>query len=925
MSTASEQIFVGGNAELRVMRERLAAARESHPGIIFVEGGAGIGKSALVRRFLRDAGPGATVRISGEEAESAIAYGLVSQIVGQVPAGQARELSTMVSDAGADPVAVGGALLRLLDAAQGRAGLLLVVEDLHWGDVPSGQALLFALRRLRVDRVLALVTYRPAGLSRLGEGWRRLLTDDERSRHIGLTGLRVDDILALAGLLGISELTRAGARRIHEHSAGNALYIRALLEELPPVVLGQPAGPVPAPRSIAATILARLAALSPHAQRLVQAAAVLGGHPPVYTAALLAGVADSPTALEEAGQAGLLAEIPADPDRLLTFPHELIRSAVYEDLRPVRRGALHSRAAELLGGEAALTHRVLAAPGFDAVLADEVEAAAKAKEARSALLEAAAWWRRASALSPDRRSRERRLLTAVDRLLNGGDAAGAEALRAAVERCSDGPLRNYVLGYMAFVGGRAQDAERLLTAAADAPPRPGEDPGTALTRASATTQLCRLLVVAGRSTEALSRSLRVLPLLPPSSVQRSRHAAILVVAQFELGPRAQALALVEHLPALHAAPTSADERVARGMVRLWMDDLTGAMADLSDVVEAGRASLRADNSAQAMGFLGEAEYRAGLWDQAIARTELLVSLSHDAGRIWDFAFVHGIAALPRAGRGDWTEAEAHVRAALAAAAEFGLAAAVGWAAHAQAALAAARGDQHGVLDATRALAGLRGGGTVDPGILPWRPLRTEALVELRQLDEAEQELDTLEAVLADRDVPAIGLDLARVRATLAAARGDVAAADAAFTAGAQILPAVPRPLNRGLFHLARGHFLRGSGQRQAAVRELRAAHAIFVGLDARPYAERSEQELIACRLRPGEARRRDPLGLTGQELAVARLVAEGRRNREVASELYVTTKTVEYHLANVYAKLGVTNRVELAARFHQLAREPEGG
>jgi DNA-binding NarL/FixJ family response regulator len=123
------------------------------------------------------------------------------------------------------------------------------------------------------------------------------------------------------------------------------------------------------------------------------------------------------------------------------------------------------------------------------------------------------------------------------------------------------------------------------------------------------------------------------------------------------------------------------------------------------------------------------------------------------------------------------------------------------------------------------------------------------------------------------------------------------------------------PLNQGLFHLAHGRFLRELGERQAAVRELRAAHEIFLRLQARPFAEQSEQELIACRLRSGASYERDPLGLTGQELAVARLVAAGKRNREVASELYVTTKTIEYHLANVYAKLGVTNRAELAARF----------
>jgi DNA-binding CsgD family transcriptional regulator len=122
------------------------------------------------------------------------------------------------------------------------------------------------------------------------------------------------------------------------------------------------------------------------------------------------------------------------------------------------------------------------------------------------------------------------------------------------------------------------------------------------------------------------------------------------------------------------------------------------------------------------------------------------------------------------------------------------------------------------------------------------------------------------------------------------------------------------PFEAGLAHLAFGSHLRRGGPRRPAADQLQAARDLFTGLGAAPYAERAEQELAACGLTP---RRRGvaPPALTARERAVAGLVAQGLTNREIAARLVVSAKTVEYHLGNVFLKLGVRGRTELAARL----------
>ena len=206
-------------------------------------------------------------------------------------------------------------------------------------------------------------------------------------------------------------------------------------------------------------------------------------------------------------------------------------------------------------------------------------------------------------------------------------------------------------------------------------------------------------------------------------------------------------------------------------------------------------------------------------------------------------------------------------------------------------------------------------GVDELGFWPWQDLYGDALVGAGRLAHAEAFLTPHEELAAARGRGSMVARLARVRGRLEAARGRVPAAEEAFRRGLVEVQRLPRPFERALLELSYGQVLRRCGRRRAAAKQLEAARDRLTGLRARPYLERCEQELSACGLDPAKRSDVDPSRLTGQELAVARLVAVGMSNRQVASKLFISIKTVQFHLTHIYAKLGFGSRAELAARY----------
>jgi DNA-binding NarL/FixJ family response regulator len=196
--------------------------------------------------------------------------------------------------------------------------------------------------------------------------------------------------------------------------------------------------------------------------------------------------------------------------------------------------------------------------------------------------------------------------------------------------------------------------------------------------------------------------------------------------------------------------------------------------------------------------------------------------------------------------------------------------------------------------------------------MAWRDLLADALTALGEYDEAESVLKPLMELAQDRRHHSTLAAASRAYGNMLAARQAPEAAHQAFSAGLEHVAQVPHLFERARLRLDHGTFLRRTGRRAAALAELEEAHHLLTGLGAAPFLVRCERELAACG-RPVAADGPLPGRLTPQELAVGRLAASGMTNRRIARELILSVKTVEYHLGNAYAKLGIGSRVGLAA------------
>jgi ATP/maltotriose-dependent transcriptional regulator MalT len=206
----------------------------------------------------------------------------------------------------------------------------------------------------------------------------------------------------------------------------------------------------------------------------------------------------------------------------------------------------------------------------------------------------------------------------------------------------------------------------------------------------------------------------------------------------------------------------------------------------------------------------------------------------------------------------------------------------------------------------------------EPGFWPWQDLLADALVSVGRIEEADGFLLPHETLAATRGRRTPIARLARSRGALEAAAGRTENAEAAFGKALAATEGLAAPFERARIELAAGRFLRRVGQRRRAADLLTAAQRRFAALGASPYLERCHTELAASGLSPTKRTGRDRVGLTSQELVVARLAAQGLSNRGIADQLVVSIKTIEYHLRNAFGKLGVTSRRQLPDRLAEL-------
>jgi DNA-binding CsgD family transcriptional regulator len=915
LSARATRAFVGRQRELAALAAALAAVGEGEPRVVFIEGDAGIGKSSLIREFLGGQHRGSVVTASGDEAEALLPYGLVQQLAAAVPGDAVAGLQLLCEGprADADPLAVGAELLALISSMQESEPVVVVIEDMQWIDLASARALLFCFRRLSADRVLMLLTCKTGGLSLLSAGWERFASGDRRAIRLTLGGLDADEMGLLCQAMGRTGLSDRARQRLTEHTGGSPPLARALLAELPDEALNAQGGSLRAPRSLAEVIRSRLARLPQPTRDLVAAASVLGDHCTLGDAAAVARMTASAAVLGEAEQAEFLLEQETPTGWRISFVHPLVRQAVYDDLGAQQRRALHRRAAAVVGSEDSLAHRYAAAVGADRELASDLDEAAGRAARAGKLRLAARYEQQAAVVTCGEAERDERTLTSFELLIRAADVAQAEAARPAVERLAASARRDAALGLLAVLAARPLDAQTLLRAAWDA-----HDPVTEASEGrEAALGLGILLGISGSFTEAdtwLERALSGATGNEPwYDAARSLRAVPLALS----GEGARALRLFRDLPERAAmVPTANTDSITyRGLVKLWTGDLPGAIDDLATAANRIRAGLQVRFPGQPLAYLAEAEFRRGRWDDSQDHAELAVSLAHDADRHYDLAFVHSAAARVPACRGDWAVAASHVEAAEDAARTLGGIAAI-FAASARSILGLARDDPAEVLRAAAAaLAVPEIDYYDDPAAFWWRPLQIWALIRTGRLGEAETVLAAFKSRAADRRESLALINAAWLGGSLAMARGELKRADQALREGCRASGAGLFPFHYGLVSLEHGRCLARMHQRRAATVAIRAGNDAFTGLLARPFTEAARSELAALGVRPRGGGESDLPGLTVQELRVARLVASGLSNREAAAQLYLSPRTVEYHLASVFTKLGVGSRHQLAARF----------
>lgn len=894
-------MFVGRALETSALSERLAAAAAGDPQFVLVEGVAGIGKTALVDRFVSLHRDGVTLlRARADEAERAAPFSLVGRLLARAGARADGLLPTLAGQAvDLDPLVAGAGLLELLGTMQsGLAPVVVVVDDVHLADSSSTAALVLAARRLLADRVMLLLTARSGPLD---DSWERLVSAQGGSR-IALGGLSAAELRSLGASLG-TNLTETEAGRLAEETDGHPLYARALLTT--GAFLGDAAlplsAPPPPPAALSAIVVRQLSACSEQARALVAAVAVLGRSSTLGEATELAGLVDASGAIEEAVAAGILSE-PGRPVLELRFTHALVRAACYQSLGAARLVELHLRAAALTTGDRRLQHRLAACRGSDEGLAAELEATARSLAGAGALVAAGERLRQAAEVSPPGPIADRRLLEAVETWLIAGEASRAFKLEQRVRALGDSPYRDHVVAYLGLVAGRLPEAEAGFRRAWSQVVR-GEA-GLAPADIAGRIAVCMaILVVIDLNVEemlAWGEAARVHAAADPASASFGWFCAALAMGT--LGRGEEALKLLRS----PGVPDTADVLAARGMLEMWTDDLASAREDLGMAFARSRAGDTV-RVTQALGFLAECEQRLGLFDEASVHAELAVDSATEAGRVWDLPLLHSLATYPAAARGDFEIAEAHAKQAADWAALIPIAAFRAYASAAAAALATARGDPVEVLGPARSLDSAYR--LADPGVVSFGPLAAEALVRLGRLDEADEALAGAEARAERLGRRSALLGAARVRGMLEAARGDRGAAEKAFAEAARLAERLDLPLERARLEEAWGGFLLSCGKLEAGRSRLEAALTGFERLGAHPYA-------AAVRARLAEVAAIGPAApgvhLSAAEAMVARLVGSGLSNKEIAAQLVISVKAVEYHLTNIYRRLGVSSRVKLA-------------
>jgi DNA-binding CsgD family transcriptional regulator len=911
-----EDVFVGRKAELARFGDVMARVRRGQPWLLTIEGESGVGKSALARQCVASS-PGLTswwARAGQSEAD--LEYGVVGQLLRHLQGQAGAEDGLPARDiSSSNPFAVGALLLRLLGERLTVGPVAVVLDDVQWADHPSVEALAFVFRRLIVEQVAVIVLVR-GDRDQLDEPTRRMLLSMTNRQHMAISGLSLDDVAPLADALGTPPLDGRSMERLHVRTGGHALYLQTVLSDADAMErIKVDAAAVPP--SLAAAIRDQLAVLPAATRSLVEMLSVVNAPTPLALIGEAAGVDTPSAAVEPAVAAGLVDLWQQDMSRQVVIRHRLQRDAVYAGISTARQRELHARAVALVDETSAWAHRVASLDRPDESLANDLERLAGDDALNGHFVQAATRLQWAADISPVAADRERRMLTGAFHL-TAAEEARVEALRPAVEAAAPSALRSSILATMAYSVGELADSERQFN---EALAQARSEPGSQLLAALTANRLAATCIVLGQGERAkeLVKWALAQGRLGSAGVGRAHAIAAMAVCQTD-GPL-HALSELAHLDADPALVDLAevDSLCWRGVCRFLAGDLQSAVSDMRGGLLMLRKGATITSGLRVYAYLALVQYLAGKWDDALITVEQGFSVAEVRPRRPELPLMHLAASCVAAGRGLADEAEAHASAAEEVAASLKYGQEAVYAAMARALCCQAVGDYLGMADA---LGPWQEDSSLDARsrvyAVLWRPLLVEGLTGSGQLGLAGAALDRFRAEGAE--VAYLRPALAWLDGWLAELRGTPEAALAVYERG-ESTAGPDSPVYSARLLLAHGRLLRRLGQRRAGLEHLRRARELYMGLRAAPFIARTEAELMACGLRQPQAKQRSVLDMTTREAEVAHLVEQDLTNAEIGAELFITPKAVEYHLGNLYGKLGLKGRKELR-RFLLASRRP---
>jgi DNA-binding CsgD family transcriptional regulator/tetratricopeptide (TPR) repeat protein len=916
--------MLGRASEASLVESLVRDARGGVSGSLLVSGEPGIGKTLLLDHA-RSASDGMRLlETAGAEGESHLGFAGLSDLLGAVlhlvdglPEPQAVALRGALAlgpPAPGDRFTVYAATLGLLAAAAEEGPVLCIADDAHWLDAESLEALLFVARRVGAEGIALILGARDDVSQRL---------EDAPLPRLRLSGLAHADAAELVARSAQADAAPPVVEALVAGAAGNPL---ALVEVAAALTPRQLAGTEPLPDPLPVGPYLRDALLRPvlglpeRTRRALLVASADDGAAGFLTAALAAeglAIAD----LEPAERAGVIA---VGPTRA-RFSHPLVRAAVYQSAdAPARRAAHRAHAASAAAlGESALDrrawHLALAATGPDELAADELDAAGGRAMARNSHAAACEAFETAARLTQEAAPRGRRLLTAGMSALAAGDFGRAGQLFDEVVALEADPAQ--VLEAMAGRGfvetftGSARRAVEMLEAAADrvAPVAPHAAAGLlvqAIIPASMRSDLMRGAALADRAVALADGA--------PPEVRAVADVASAVVHSFSGDPRDPS---AESVALLAASRDPAALMWVFGQAQIWMfmERYAEAEARLDALVNVARERSTPSMLPVPLYTRGEVRRRLGRPAEAVADATEALALSEDTGQPSNAGLARWLLALIDAAQGRSADCRGHVAGMLSLKGPSEAESLRIYSSQALGFLALGAGELDEAAHHLSAVDLLhRETGGAHPLIDSYEQDLIEVLIRLGRVEEADGALATFAARAERCGAPWPAAAAARCRGLLA----DDDAFEDHFAEALAWHARTPTPFERARTELCQGERRRRARRAREARVPLTAALQTFEALGAEPWADKARRELRATGARPRRPPPASSEPLTPQELQVAVTVAGGATNKEAATALLISAKTVEYHLSKVYAKLGVRSRAELAGRMAAAGRPP---